>query len=221
MTLKRSIKRVASFVRVGVDFERLKMMYKDNPEDLELRKAYFKECLRRNEGPKIYINWVKEKYGLDIDLNSGVWNFVKTDLNHTDFLSGLYVPKLERLDLSHNSIKSLKGLSNFDAPNLKSLDLSYNGIKNLSGISKLKFPNLLTLRLDHNSITSLVNISRLKFPNLLYLILDHNRIESLEGLSDLAVPSNFQYAYVGENPVTDADDFDEQRRRIPFTVIGG
>lgn len=216
MNLKRSINRVASFLRTGVDFERLKIMYQENPEDVLLRSDYIRQCLRINENPEIYIKWVKDRYNLDIDLDANKWDFsskLKRDLN---FLSGVYAPNLEDLDLGGNWISSLEGLSGFNAPNLNFLNLSDNRIESLEGLSGLTAPSLLTLYLSDNKISSLRGLSGLNAPDLRLLELDNNRIKSLEGLQGWNA-HNLDELVLYSNPIA-IDMPYEDRKRFPFIV---
>ncbi len=165
MNLRKSIKRVASFLRVGVDFERLKIMYQENPEDIELRKAQFIECKRRNENPEIYIKWVKDRYDLDINLDDERWNLSNKSIKDFKFLSGVNGPNLKELSLSRNEIKSLKGLSKLNAPNLRELYLGGNQIFSLKGLLEFNAPNLERLELDNNPIALTISEkARKRFP---------------------------------------------------------
>lgn len=188
MNLQRSIKRVASFIRISMDFERIEMTYRENPEDLDLRKAYFRECLRRNEEPVIYLDWVKKAYGIDLDLKSRYLNLEGKGLSDLKFLQDLYLPNLEMLVLHSNQIRSLDGLSGLNAPNLLSLNLDSNQINSLEGLSEFIAPKLAMLSFVKNNLTSLEGLSGFKAPSLLELYFGNNKIKSLKGLSGFKAP---------------------------------
>lgn len=88
------------------------------------------------------------------------------------------MPDLRALDLSKNKIATIpKGLT----AELIALDLSHNSLKNLSGMSKVR--NLIEIRLSHNVIESLKGFSNI--PHLQHLDVSYNSISIIEGIETL------------------------------------
>lgn len=88
-----------------------------------------------------------------------------------------FLPNLLKVDVSHNSLKYLKGLPN----NLINLNLSNNKVDNLTSLKD--FLNLQHLNLSNNYLT---NGNSLKYNiHLTKLNLSNNKINSMEGLKNL------------------------------------
>ena len=97
-----------------------------------------------------------------------------------------FCPNLVNLDLSRNNLFELPSEVSEDAlPYLERLDVSHNVISSLRGTGCC--PNIFWLNAAHNILTSDAHINR--FPNLRYCNLSHNRITSIEQLIPLHVPS--------------------------------
>ncbi|KAI9834139.1 MAG: hypothetical protein M1826_005250 [Phylliscum demangeonii] len=86
--------------------------------------------------------------------------------------------RIRKLNLSDRRLLSLQGLGAF-CPKIERLDVSKNSIGQLTGIP----PGLRHLRASHNSLSSLSTWGHLR--NLQYLDVSYNRLDSLRGLSSL------------------------------------
>ncbi len=203
--LKRSIKRVASFIRVSMDFEEIKNRYEDNPSDVSLKEVYLRECLRRNERPSIFEDWVKKSFSLDLDYSDKSWFFVSKELTTIKFLEGVFAPHLLSLTLNQNDLVDLGPLSKMNAHNLLNISANLNNISSLRTISRLDFPRLTRLYLGNNNIESLSEIERWELPNLIYLDISYNRLKSLNGFHNIEAPKLDEVDFSGNRDLPRAE----------------
>ncbi|CAN0071149.1 unnamed protein product, partial [Sphacelaria rigidula] len=85
---------------------------------------------------------------------------------------------LQELDLGHNGIEEIQGLSSLKC--LRVLRLNNNKIQEINGIDGLP---LVEVNLDNNEIRAVQNVGAEKLPNLRTLRLGYNHISILEGLT--------------------------------------
>ena len=105
-------------------------------------------------------------------------NQMFSNLEILDLSSQLNLPNLLKLNLSRNlSIRSLQGFSFNLLPKLQKLNLSENNIRSLQGVN-LNLPDLQKLNLSKNSLRSLRG-ANLNFPNLRSLSLQQNQITEI------------------------------------------
>lgn len=132
-------------------------------------------------------------------------------------------PKLQKLDLSFNQLRSLDSFPSHNLSNLQELYLIGNKIKKitpLTGMSELTMlelgdnrirdienlnsvPSLQGLWLGRNKISAIQNLDALT--NLRRLSLQSNRITAIEGLSHLA---NLEELYLSHNGLTSMEGID-------------
>lgn len=121
------------------------------------------------------------------------------------------VPKLQRLNLSHNRLEVVADLSSLS--DLEELDLSDNRIAHLPDLHT-KLGNLKSLKLAQNRLTGLEGLAKLY--GLVSLDVRSNRIADLDAVKPVAsLPCLDELTLTG-NPVTTVLDF----RTKVFTMFG-
>jgi Leucine-rich repeat (LRR) protein len=181
MSLVRSIKRVASFIKISKDIETFKRRIELSPDDMSVIVPYVKEVIRRNEGLtinnlRIAQEYLNQRYNIKGNLFESIWRLDNSNLSEITWMENLGSSNLEILWLSDNKITSLDGLSGLNAPNLRTIWLDNNNIESLKGLRGLHAPNLRNIHLANNKITSLDGLSELNTPNLDKLELTDNPI---------------------------------------------
>lgn len=104
------------------------------------------------------------------------------------------LPKLKKLDLSNNNVKSVEPLKNLTT--LKELSVSYSQLENIVGLEKLK--NLEILSLDSGEIADISPLTGLEKLKRLYL--GRNKINELYPLQGLV---NLEDLNISTNNLTD------------------
>ena len=171
MSLIRSIKRVASFIKFSTDLKRLKILMKSNPEDISILVPYMREKLRRGDelpqslmtryvrlviesDSELEINnlaiaqeFLKQKYNIEINLSEPTWEFwsKKFDL---DWMNNLTAENLGTLKFYSCEIGNTKGLLTFSVSKLKVLIIHGNSIPRILGVSESITSNLEKLSLQ-------------------------------------------------------------------------
>ena len=182
------------------------------PTDPSTIQSYVRDLVRSDLpiNPKlnsipIATTYLFHRYNITYDLTSKLLFLPYQPISNLTWLSGLYLPNLNRFLLSHTPISSLEDLSNLTAPNLTYLNFnSNNNLTSLSGLSRFHAPHLQYLHLDNNNITSLDDLSNLNAPNLQTLVLSHNNITSIDGLSKFKAP-NLENLLLDHNKITSLD----------------
>jgi hypothetical protein len=167
---------------------------------------------------------LKELISLDLSKN----NLIQKDIFYI-FQSFIKLPKLERLNISANSIETIGSLifrTHFNLPNLLYLNLSVNKIKDdsmtplsdkLLSLNKLKLLDLHMNQITHYGIKYLVkNLGTLN--NLEYFALTDNKIGD-KGMKDLVDPFKklikMEELYLELLDITD-DSIDCLEEFLPF-----
>lgn len=248
MNIKRSIKRVASFIRDGSlrysseDLDRLRRLYEMNkgdkeleeryfrerkrrddltnleeltieyeahPENVDLREAYIRECMKENKEPTIWYDWVEKTYGIsdsiriqslarkeDLYLYDGTF----TDLK---WLSGVSLPSARSIEIRLNSLKTLSGLEGLNAPAVTSIWIGDQaGIKDLRGLKGFKAPNLRSLKVTSTDLESLEGIS--EFTTLRSMNVSSNELTSVGELANMPL-NNLEYLDMSDNNISNFD----------------
>ena len=119
---------------------------------------------------------------LDLSSQLNLPNLLKLNLSRNLSIRSLQgfsfnlLPKLQKLNLSENNIRSLQGV-NLNLPDLQKFNLSKNSLRSLQGVN-LNLPDLQKLNLSKNSLRSLRG-ANLNFPNLRSLSLQQNQITEI------------------------------------------
>ena len=130
----------------------------------------------------------------------------KLDLSHNTIkkLENLIsLPKLNYLNLSYNKITMMTNMNTLQQ--LKFLDLSHNYISIIEGLDYLK--SLETLNLDSNCILRIAGLSHLV--KLTILKLNQNKISLLDGINTLL---GLKELYIARNQITDMGKIDTLRQ---------
>lgn len=213
MNIRRSIKRVASFIRYSSEsdeFDRMQRMLELNPKDLGLydsyirlgarlnrpeiedlsflddpsiRSNYILACEEQNVEPKLFRKWMKTKYGFSINPEKMEW-VIRTHVENFDWMLGLNTPSIiHLLDLRLTIPPSFSLLRNPE--NLLILNLHGNNYTYLN-IFDCPLPSLKDLSFNSNNIHNLEG--PLDFPNLTVLRINDNNID-LSSISNLRLPN--------------------------------
>lgn len=186
MNLRKSIKRVASFIRISsMDFERLAEEYERDPENPNMRLEYIRECLRRGEEPIVYSRWLKATHGLAINL-AGKQIDIRGNLEDLGWLNGVY-SQAEGIVFSANKLKSLKGVDVSSFPNLSNLIFLFQDLNDLTGLSGINAPNLQVFTANGCKLKSIDGIEGLNTMNLRDITLNSNAIKDLKPLNGLNI----------------------------------
>lgn len=147
----------------------------------------------------------------EIDLtNNTITSFDATSLNNSEVatlildrnkitelnLEGILLPKLRRLRVQSNELRSLK-LGDYEFPELMNVLAWGNRIEDLD----IKLKNVYALMLSQNQIRSLENIQA---PELHFLVVEDNRLESLN-LTSFSELLKLQEVYAHGNDIKSVD----------------
>ena len=120
-----------------------------------------------------------------------------------------YAKNIEKLEITHNNLKSIKGIKDFN--NLKKLNLSENQIET---IEELKFlPQLEDLDLSNNKITDINSLIHLK--ELKRLILHNNNISNVPNFRKL---KHIEYLDLRSNQIKNIEGLDELKK-LKFLIL--
>lgn len=128
--------------------------------------------------------WLLDASDNQISLAQGIPNSVqilKLNTNNFTSLAAFDLPNLHVLELSHNTLRDLSGLSSLI--NLSSLTLDSNVITNIDHLENLRM--LKTLKMSNNRIAQDIDFSKYELWVLEDLFLDNNEITALLHLESL------------------------------------
>ena len=100
-------------------------------------------------------------------------------------LNKLILPNLNSLDLSHNGISDISGLSMDQYIKLKYLNLGKNKISNIEILAKASFRDINSILLYDNQISDINVLSDAPFESLVYLNLSYNDITDINILTNI------------------------------------
>jgi serine/threonine protein kinase len=106
------------------------------------------------------------------------------------------------LDLSHNLLKTIEGLTSWQFRSLISLDLGDNDISNIDLLSEVYFSGLISLSLYDNNIENGYIFSRVAFSQLKELNLSYNKIENIDFIN-YVVFENLEKLDLNGNKIND------------------
>ena len=100
-------------------------------------------------------------------------------------LSRINLPHLDSIDLSHNDIRDISGLSSDQYIKLRFLNLGKNKINDIGILAKVHFRDLNTLLLYDNQINDINVLSDVPFEDIAYLNLSYNEISDVNVLTNV------------------------------------
>ena len=117
-------------------------------------------------------------------------------------LENFSIKELLYLDLSHNLLKTVEGLTSWKFRSLISLDLGDNDISNIDLLSEVYFSGLISLSLYDNNIENGYIFSRVAFSQLKELNLSYNKIENIDFIN-YVVFENLEKLDLNGNKIND------------------
>lgn len=191
------------------NLEELVIEYEANPENVDLREAYIRECMKEDKEPTIWYDWVEKTYGISRSIRIQslatkdalyLYDGTFTDLR---WLSGVSLPSARSLEIRLNSLKTLEGLEGLNAPAVRSIWIGGQaGIKDLRGLKGFKAPNLRSLRVEFTDLESLEGISG--FTTLGSIDVSNNKLTSVGELANMTL-NNLEYLGISDNNISNFD----------------
>lgn len=146
-------------------------------------------------------------------------NLSGNDLSSLSFIAGYNIPKLLDVNFSYNDITSLNSTNDNLVDQFKvleQLDLSHNKLRSLDGVQDYNFPSLEVVHFDFNDLTnvSLKTNKTVKFGSLEELYLNNNNIDNLDGLAQFKFPE-LTYVDFSSNELTQFEQLRKSYSNFP------